>query len=198
MSIFTLASAAVWLRREPVAPLRITAGVVVIVNLLCSLYASRNLRGLYADGVAYLLAIYSDGWFLAFDKRTVVQVLRQLPVVILSRYTSADLTQCGLVFGFTILLLPVLLCTVCWSLLPSDRKESILLPLLTLLIGVAATSMNAIGEATIATFCYWILFFLLIYRTRTPLSRIASGRPSEGVTPTSQPGSLNWASWEPF
>jgi hypothetical protein len=67
-----LALAALWLRRDPAAPLRIMAGVVVIVNLLCSLYASLNLRGLYADGVAYLLSIYSDGWFLTFDKRTVV------------------------------------------------------------------------------------------------------------------------------
>jgi hypothetical protein len=110
------ALAAPRLRREP---LRIAASVVVILNLLCSLYASLNLRGLYADGVAYLLSIYSDGWFLTFDKRTVVQVLRQLPVVILSRYTSADLTHCGMVFSFTMLFLPVLLCTVSVTCDPS-------------------------------------------------------------------------------
>jgi hypothetical protein len=42
-----------------------------------------------------------------------------------------------------------------------------LFPLASLLIGFAATSMHAVGEAAIATSYFWILLFLLLFRVRS-------------------------------
>ena len=145
--------------------LRLTFWFVLIANLACSFYAARDARGLYSDGVGYLVTVYGHQWFSLFDTRTIVQILRQAPVVLLSRYTSATLFQCGQVFTFVMLSLPTLLCALCWFIAPHNRKTWVLFPLAYLLIGFAATSIHAIGEAAIAASYYWILLFLLLFRT---------------------------------
>jgi hypothetical protein len=145
--------------------LLLTLWVILIAMLASSLYASVDARGLYADGVSYLVSIYSDEWFELFDTRSTVQILRQSPIVFLSRYTSATLFECGQVFTFVMLTMPTVLCALCWFIAPRNGKVWILFPLAALLTGFAATSMHAIGEAAIATSYYWILLFLLLFRT---------------------------------
>jgi hypothetical protein len=145
--------------------------LVPTAKLASSLYASFDARGLYGDGASYLVSIYTDQWFELFDVRTTVQILRQAPVVFLSRYTSASLFECGQVFTFVMLSMPTLLTCLCWFSLPRNRKAWILFPLTSLLTGFAANSMQAIGEAAIATSYYWILLFLLLFRTRSAISQ---------------------------
>jgi hypothetical protein len=145
--------------------------LVLAAKLASSLYASFDARGLYADGAAYLVAIYADHSFLMGDVRTTVQILRQAPIVLLSKYTSATLFECGQVFTFVMLAMPTTLCALCWFIAPSNRKTWILFPLTALLTGFAATSMQAIGEAAIATGYYWILLFLLLFRTGSAISQ---------------------------
>ena len=70
-------------------------------------------------------------------------------------------------FTFVMLTLPTILCSVCWLIAPRDQKAWCLFPLASLLIGFAATSMHAIGEAAIAASYYWILLFLLLFKTRS-------------------------------
>jgi hypothetical protein len=141
--------------------------VVLIAKLASSLYASIDARGLYADGATYLVGIYGRKGFLTFDVRTTVQILRQAPIVLLSRYTSATLFECGQVFTFVMLTMPTALCATCWFIAPQNRKAWILFPLTALLTGFAATSFHAIGEAAIATSYYWILLFLLMFRAHS-------------------------------
>jgi hypothetical protein len=150
----------------------LTFWLILAANLVSSLYASLDARGLYSDGAAYLVNVFAQEWFLLFDTRTTVQILRQAPIVVLSRYTSATLFECGQVFTFVMLTLPTLLCALCWFIAPPNRRAWILFPLASLLIGVAATSMHAIGEAAIATSYYWNLLFLLLFRTRSTNSQI--------------------------
>ena len=144
---------------------------VVAANAASSLLASLKSRGLYGDGAAYLVGIYGDQWFLLFDTRTTVQVMRQAPIVFLSRYTSATLFECGQVFTFTMLILPTALCALCWFTLPQRSKTWILFPLTAVLVGFPATSINAIGEAAIAASYYWILLHLLLFHTRSLRSK---------------------------
>ena len=148
--------------------LRVTFSLILATSLVCSLYASFDARGLYSDGAAYLVAIYERQWFFfPSSTRAVVDILRQGPIVLLSRFTSATLFECGQVFTFVMLTLPTLLCSVCWLIAPRNQKAWCLFPLASLLIGFAATSMHAIGEAAIAASYYWILLFILLFRTRS-------------------------------
>jgi hypothetical protein len=148
-----------------------TVWLILIAKLTSSLYASSNARGLYADGVFYLVKIYSDERFMLFDVRSTVQILRQAPIVFLSKYTSATLFECGQVFTFVMLTMPTALCALCWFIAPRNRRVWILFPLIATLTGFAATSIHAIGEAAIAAGYYWVLLFILLFRTHSPIWR---------------------------
>ena len=148
--------------------LALTFAFVVLVSLACDLYASINARGVYADAAGLVVVIYElKRFFVSGGPRAAVEIMRQAPVVLLARYTSATLFEGAQLLTFVMLALPTLLCAVCWWIVPKDRKAWILFPLAYLLIGFAATSMHAVGEAAIATSYYWILFFLLLFRVRT-------------------------------
>jgi hypothetical protein len=141
--------------------------LVIVVNLVCGIYASIYGRGLYADAAAQLIVIYAGGEPATSGSRATVEILRQTPVVLLARYTNASLFECGELLTFVMLALPTILCAICWPIAPQTQKAWILFPLASLLAGFAATSMHAVGEAAIATSYYWILFFLLLFQTRT-------------------------------
>jgi hypothetical protein len=146
---------------------RLLFGLVVVASFVCSIYASLDARGLYHDGAAYLVRIWQRDWFSLGDvARTSVQALRQAPLVGLLRLTPITLFQGAQVFTFSLLFLPAALCSLCWFIAPRGRRGWILFPLAYLLIGFAETSFHAIGEAAIATAYYWILLFLLTFRTR--------------------------------
>jgi hypothetical protein len=151
--------------------LHVTLAFVLATTVACSFYASIDARGLYHDGVAYLVGISEREWFILFDVRTAVQILRQAPIVLLSKFTSMTPFQLGQVFTFVLLMLPTVLCAFCWFIVPTIRKAWILFPLTYILVGFAATSMHAIGEAAIATSYFWILLFLLVFRTRFVISQ---------------------------
>jgi hypothetical protein len=138
-------------------------------NLIGSIYAALYGRGLYGDAAALLVILYERSWPLisSSSSRATVELLRQWPVVLFSRYTSASLFQCGELLTFVMLSLPTLFCAACWPIAPRTQKAWILFPITFLLTGFAATSMNAIGEAAIASSYYWMLLFLLQFRTRS-------------------------------
>ena len=137
--------------------------------MACDFYASVHARGLYADAAALLVVIYEGNWFFLSlsSPRAMVEILRQTPIVLLTKDLSATLFQCGQALTFVVLALPTLLCALCWPIAPRGDKGWILFPIAFLLIGFAATSMHAVGEAGIATSYFWVLLFLLLFRTRT-------------------------------
>jgi hypothetical protein len=148
--------------------LALTFAFVVLVGLACDVYASINARGMYADAAGLVVVIYElKRFFVSGGPRAAVEIMRQAPIVLLARYTSATLFEGAQLLTFVMLALPILLCAVCWWIVPQDRKAWILFPLAYLLIGFAATSMHAVGEAAIATSYYWILLFLLLFRVRS-------------------------------
>jgi hypothetical protein len=152
--------------------LRLLFVLVLTTNLAGSIYASIDARGLYHDGVAYLFRIAEhDGFVLVDTARTSVQILRQAPIVLLSKHTSMTVFQRGQAFTIVLLMLPTLLCALCWFIAPRDRKAWVLFPVAYLLIGFAATSMHAIGEAAVATGYFWVLLFLFVFRTRSIISQ---------------------------
>jgi hypothetical protein len=157
--------------------LRIAAAwltATILVGYCCtSFYAALNCRGLYADASHYLLKIAEKEHFHLFDPpRRTVQVLRQAAVVFLRRETDLELFQLGQVFSLSMLVLPVVLCGLCWLILPPERKSWIVFPLLTLLAGVSASSFAPIGEGALAASCLWPLFLLFLFRVDRPIFQI--------------------------
>ena len=146
---------------------------VLIDNCAANLYAALYGRGLYGDGAHYLLWIADHNrlYLFAHARRT-VDVLRQALPVALSRLTDLTLWQLGQAFTFWMLVVPVILCALCWPILPDNRKAWIVFPILSLLAGSAASTFAAIGEGAISASYLWPLFFLFLFRTRHPGSRI--------------------------
>jgi hypothetical protein len=125
---------------------------------ISGVYAAIECRGLYQDGAYYLYRIAEREGFYLFDPaRTTVQVMRQAPVVLLTKLGNFSLVERAEVFSLAMLLIPVLLCGLCWIIVPAGRKVAALFPILFLLIGFSATSFNAVGEASIAASWFWLL-----------------------------------------
>jgi hypothetical protein len=146
---------------------------VLATLLISAVCASIHARGLCQDGAYYLLKIAERDWFYLVDPAgTTVQALRQLPVVLLSRFSDASLFERAQVFTFAMLVLPPTMVGICFALAPRGMKGWTLLPVLHLLLGLSTTSFEAVGEASIAAAYLWILIFLLIFRTRSVTSQI--------------------------
>ena len=136
------------------------------------MFASVHARGLYQDGAYYLFRVAEREWLRLGDPaRTTVQILRQIPIVLLSRFTDWSLFERAQVFSFTMLALPVLFVGLCWFVLPRRRKAWMLFPVVHLLIGYSTMSFEAVGEAAIASSYIWVLIFLLLFRTRSTFSQ---------------------------
>jgi hypothetical protein len=146
-----------------------TFGLVIVVIVACQFYAAFYARGLHGDGAPLLVAVYErQAFFLpSLGSRSMVEILRQTPIVLLSKYTDATLLQCGQVLSLVMLTLPTLLCGLCWFIAPQEHRAWTLFPLAALLTGFAATSFHAVGEAAIAIGYFWMLLFLLLFRARS-------------------------------
>ena len=154
-------------------PLAILCCFVLGSIFATSLFASVYARGMFQDGVYYLYRIAERNWFYLVDPaRTTVQTLRQAPVVLLTQFSELSLFGRGQAFTFTMLILPATLCAVCWWIAPTNRKGWIVFPILHLIVGVSATSFNAVGETGIAASYWWCLIFLLLFRTCYPVSQL--------------------------
>jgi hypothetical protein len=147
--------------------LALSFGLIVSATIACDLYASFDARGVYADAGALVVIIYEMKGFFVSGTRAAVEIMRQAPIVLVARYTSATLFECAQAITFVMLALPTIFCAACWWIAPKDRKAWTLFPLAFLLIGFAPTSMHAVGEAAIATSYYWILLFVLLFKTRS-------------------------------
>jgi hypothetical protein len=67
---------------------------------------------------------------------------------------------------------PIILTGICWLILPREEKGWIIGPLINLVALIPMTSLAAIGEGMIASCLLWIIFFLVLFRTRSLLGAI--------------------------
>ena len=150
-----------------------TFGFAILTMLFCGAYASIYCRGLFQDGVYYLIRVCEHEWFYLYDPaRTTVQIMRQAPVVLALNLGEFRLIELGRLLSLTMLITPPVLTALCWYIVPRDQKLWTLLPVISLLVGFSTTSFVPVGEASISASYFWILLFLLVFRTRTTLSRV--------------------------
>lgn len=151
---------------------RATAAIVLSAFLGCALYAAYDSRGLYLDGFYFLYRIAERAWFfLPAPPRATVDVLREAPTVLLARYTDLSMARLGQVFSFSMAALPAFLIVPCWFIAPRGQKAWIVLPLAYLLIGAVPAAFQPHCEASNVGAYVWVLFFLLLFRTRTSASQ---------------------------
>ena len=155
----------------------VTVGTAIAVTLALFLVsgigASFYCRGLYQDGAYYLYRMAErEGFYLYDPARMTTQTLRQAPVVAAIKLGYYSLVPLGRIFSFAMLTWPVLLVSTCWFIAPQRAKTWVLLPVIQLLVGFSTTSFEAVGEASIAAGYFWMLLFLLLFRTRENGSRL--------------------------
>ncbi len=160
-------------RRIDHSMLGTTFAFAISTFMISGIYASIYCRGLFQDGAYYLYRITEREWFYLYDPaRTTVQMMRQAPVVAMLKLGDFSLIRLGQIFSLAMLLTPPLLVTICWFIVPPDRKIWTLFPIIHLSVGFSTMSFEAVGEASIAASYFWILLFLLLFRTREPFSQL--------------------------
>jgi hypothetical protein len=146
--------------------------VVLTAILGSAFYAAWNARGLYLDGTWVLYRIAESNWFyLPAPARATVDLIRQAPIVLLTNYTDLSLVHRAQIFSLVMSALPALLIVACWFIAPPKRKSWILFPLAYLLIGIAPAAFLSQAESPIGTAYFWVLLFILLFRTRTSISQ---------------------------
>jgi len=147
-------------------PVRAITGPILAGFAALGIYAGLELRGLYADGSAFLLQMMVRGdFFFANPPRRVTHLLQQLPVVLAMRLGVTDGAVLGQLFGLAMHLVPLALVAACYGLLPRGKKAYFLFPLFHYLAGSEAAAFAGIVEAPLASAYFWFLLFLIVFRS---------------------------------
>ena len=140
----------------------------IIISTATMLYSVSEMRGVFADGSNYIVHILaSEDLFLLEPARKLVQLLQQSLVILGIRSGATDLPTFGRLFTLGALGWPIILTYSCWLILPREEKGWIIGPLINLVGLCPMTSLAAIGEGMIASCLLWIIFFLVLFRTRS-------------------------------
>jgi hypothetical protein len=150
-----------------------TFAFVVCTYVVSGIIASIDCRGLYQDAAYYLYRLAERDWFYLVDPaRTTVQVMRQAPVVAMLKLGDFSLVRLGQVFSLAMLLWPPVLVTICWIIVPRERKALTLFPAIHLLVGFSTMSFEAVSEGAIAVSYFWVLLFLILFQTKRLCSQL--------------------------
>lgn len=158
---------------------RVMAGPILAAFAVLGLYAALELRGLYADGSAFLLNLMErDEFFFPNPPRRVAHFLQQLPVVLAMRLGVSDAGLLGQLLGLAMHLVPLALVAACYWLPPRGKKAYFLFPLFHYLAGSQAAAFAGIAEAPMASAYFWFLLFLVVFRRAPPWSLALAALPA--------------------
>jgi hypothetical protein len=145
----------------------------ITLSTATMLYSVAEMRGMFADGSNYIIHILSseDFYFLE-PARKLVQLLQQSLLILGIRAGVTDLPTLARLFTLGTLGWPIILTGSCWLILPREEKGWIIGPLINLVALIPMTSLAAIGEGMIASCLLWMIFFLVLFRTRSLLGAI--------------------------
>ena len=153
--------------------LHLTALSILFLVLLVNVYGALELRGLYADGAGVVMKVLVRSNFkFAEPSRLTVHFLQQLPTVLAIRAGLKDIQMAAVLYGLTTQLLPLLLVYLCYPILPRERKELFVFPLLHYLAGSMAASYAPIVEGPVATAYFWVLLYMILFRMDHPVARV--------------------------
>ena len=139
--------------------------LILIAAIFVSLYAALELRILYADGSHVLLQMLEKrGFHFIEPSRFYVEFMYMTPVVIAIKLGVDSIPVLIIFYGITIYLLPLLLTSICYFVLPHDKKSFFIFPLLHYLAGTMSSSFGGLLEGPVAAAYFWLLLYLLLFR----------------------------------
>ena len=142
--------------------------------LAVSIYAALALRALYADGALVLLHLVDTGTFAAWDPpRWTTQILQQIPAMVGLRLGIDDPGPLGVLLGLGMYGVPLAFLAGTYFLLPRGHRGFFLFPLFAYLAGSQAAGFAGCAEAPFATAYFWLMLFLIWFRTEGPIGRAA-------------------------
>ena len=142
--------------------------LAIVLSTATMLYSASEMRGMFADGSNYIVHILSsEDFFLLEPARKLVQLLQQSLLILGLRAGVTDLPTLARLFTLGALGWPIILTASCWLILPRGEKGWIIGPLINLVALLPMTSLAAIGEGMIASCLLWMIFFLVLFRTRS-------------------------------
>jgi hypothetical protein len=148
---------------------------IVLCALALGIYASLEMRGLYADGANFLLRIIETKDFAIIEPaRTTVHILQQVPVVLAVRFDLVDVYAASVVYGLTLHLLPLALVAACYPILPEGQKGFFAFPLLHYLAGTMAAGFAPVTEGATAAAYFWLLLYLILFGTERWFGRLVT------------------------
>src|SRR5258707_1744407 len=143
-------------------------GVIAAVTaylLAYLVYAIAEQQALFADGAAVLLRAVGGRSVSSLDtNRIVADALFQWPVLAASRLGLTDLETLSYLLGVGYHYLVVVSLPIAWCLLPRERKELMLFPILSLLVGCMGSRFLSIHQANALALWFWPVFFAVLFR----------------------------------
>jgi len=153
----------------------LAAAWILPVALAVSIYAALALRALYADGALILLHLIDTGTFAAWDPlRWTAQVLQEIPAMVGLRLGIDDPGPLGILLGLGMYGVPLAFLAGTYFVLPRGHRGFFLFPLFTYLAGSQAAGFAGCAEAPVATAYFWLMLFLIWFRTGGPIGRVAA------------------------
>jgi len=144
------------------------AAVLLILTVALHAIAASNFIALFLDEAYYLFSIINGEKFVLIEPTSqTVQVLQQAPVLLALRFGMQNLEALMIVAGLANLLLPLLLTASCYWILPNQYKAFFIFPLLHYLVGTLASWFPTVTDAPPATAYFWMLFYLILFRSET-------------------------------
>jgi hypothetical protein len=138
---------------------------IVAVLALVWIHAALELRPLFGDGFHYLVRLLErETFWLEAPARRTVELVRQLPVLAALKLGIGGVETLALVWGLSMLLLPLALTALCWPALPRARRHFFAFPLLHYCAGTLGAAFAPVNEGATAAAWFWLLFFLLLFR----------------------------------
>ena len=147
------------------------AGGLLILTAAMHTIAAANFLVLFLDGAYYLFGVINRSDFVSIEPTSqTVQLLQQTPVILALRFGVHDLEALMIIAGLSNLLLPLLLTSSCYWILPNQYKAFFIFPLLHYLFGALASWFPTVTDAPPAAAYFWMLFYLILFRSTTAWS----------------------------
>ena len=143
------------------------------LGIVTALYAGLLLRGLFADGVNFLLPMLSTrSVVIQMPSRVTSVALLQAPTLAALWLGADRLSTVAGLYSVTLNVLPLLGIALCFPILPRERRAFFLLPAFAAFGGIYAAWYAAVVEGPITAAFFWVAFTLIVFGRERLLWRI--------------------------
>lgn len=134
-----------------------------------SLFNAASLAGIWSDGVYWLCEFFDKNIHLDHG-RLFTHIILHLPDFLLKSLSVTNLNMLVFLHGFWAYLSTVICLAAAYKVLPSEKKEWFVFPLLSYLICMIFSSYYIFNDSHLAAGLFWIIFSIYFFADFTKLS----------------------------